>query len=107
MKVGWLYRGKRERPLSRAERRDLAIQLSLATVGLLVMVTGLVVLARAERPPSLGPALSCTGALIGLVGGYVGLRRHIRPQVRRLFLGGLAFAGLGAVLAVVGYLGGW
>jgi membrane associated rhomboid family serine protease len=105
--VGLLYRGKRERPLSRVERRDLIIQLSLATVGLLVMVTGLVVLAPAERPPSLGPALSSTGALIGLVGGYVGLRRHIRPQLRRLFLGGLAFAAAGAVIALVGYLGGW
>jgi hypothetical protein len=62
MKGTWLYRGKRERPLSPVERRDLTIQVLMGTLGLLVMATGLVVLVRAEGEPNLGPALSGTGA---------------------------------------------
>jgi hypothetical protein len=107
MKGTWLYRGKRERPLSHVERRDITIQVLMGTLGLLVMVIGLVVLVRAEGEPNLGPALSGTGALIGVGGGYIGLRRHGTPQFRRLYLGLLALCTAGVVMALAGYLSGW
>jgi hypothetical protein len=45
--------------------------------------------------------------LIGVGGGYIGLRRHGTPQFRRLYLGLLALCTAGVVMALAGYLSGW
>jgi hypothetical protein len=107
MKETWLYRGRRERPLSPVERRDLTIQVLMGVLGLLVMVAGIVVLLRAAGEPNIGPVLSGVGALIGLGGGYIGLRQHGTAQFRRLYLGLVAVGAAGVVIALAGYLSGW
>jgi hypothetical protein len=107
MKGTWLYRGKRERPLSQVERRDLTIQIVMGTLGLLVTLAGLVVLVRAEGKPNVGPVLSGAGALLVLGGGYIGLRQHRTPQLRRLYLSLFGLGAAGVVIALAGYLSGW
>jgi drug/metabolite transporter (DMT)-like permease len=107
MKGTWLYRGKRERPLSQVERRDFTIQILVGTLGLLVTVAGLVVLVHADGKPDMGPVLSGAGALLMLGGGYVGLRQHRTPQLHRLDLSLFGLGAAAVVIALAGYLTAW
>lgn len=102
---GFLYRGRRERPLTRVERRQLTV-LALATlVGLVVAIVGVVLLV--PRGDRLGPLLMLTGTLIVSAAGFLSMRRLLPLRRRRFHAAMIAVIALLWVVSIVGYLRDW
>jgi Zinc-binding dehydrogenase len=80
--VGFLYRGRRERPLTRIERRQLTVLAVATLVGLVVAIVGVVLLV--PRGDRLGSLLVLTGTLIVSAAGFLSMRRLL-PLRRRRF----------------------
>ena len=66
--MGFLHRGRRERPLTRAERRQLTVPAVATLAGLVIAVAGAVLLVPRNDP--LGPLLMLTGTVIVSAAGF-------------------------------------
>jgi hypothetical protein len=103
--VGFLYRGRRERSLTRIERRQLTVLAVATLVGLVVAIAGVVLLVR--RGDQLGPLLMLTGTLIVSAAGFLSMRRLLPLQRRRFHAAMIAVIALLWVVSIVGYLRDW
>jgi hypothetical protein len=103
--VGFLYRGRRERPLTRAERRQLTVLAVATLAGLVVAVVGAVLLV--PRNDRLGPLLMLTGTVIVSAAGFLSMRRLLPLRQRRFHAAMIAVIALLWVVSIVGYLRGW
>lgn len=74
--MGFLYGGRRERPLTRVERRQLTVLAMATLVGLVVAIVGVILLV--SRDDRLGPLLMLTGTLIVSASGFLSMRRLLR-----------------------------
>jgi hypothetical protein len=81
--VGLLYRGKRERPLSRAERLQLVLLTAATVIGLVVTVAALILLGPFDGN-RLGLVVWQGGILFVIAAGFF-LTRHQLSGWRRQF----------------------
>lgn len=103
--MGFLYRGRRERPLTRVERRQLTVLAMATLVGLVVAIVGVILLV--SRDDRLGPLLMLTGTLIVSASGFLSMRRLLPLQGRRFHAAMIAVIALLWVVSIVGYLRDW
>ena len=102
---GFLYRGRRERPLTRVERRQLTVLAVATLAGLVVVIVGVILLVPGDD--RLGPLLMLTGTLIVSAAGFLS-RRHLLPlQRRRFHAAAIGVIALLWMVSIVGYLRGW
>ena len=78
--MGLLYRGKRERPLSRAERRQLVVLAVATVVGLVATLVGLLVGPIGGN--RLSPVLMQGGTLVVVAAGFFSMRRLVSARRR-------------------------
>ena len=96
--MGFLYRGRRERPLTRVERRQLTVLAVATLVGVILLVS---------RDDRLGPLLMLTGTLIVSAAGFLSMRRLLPLQRRRFHAAMIGVIALLWVVSIVGYLRDW
>jgi hypothetical protein len=101
--VGPLYRGKRERPLSRAERRQLVVLAVATVVGLAATLVGLLVVGPIGGN-RLSPVLMQGGTLVVVAAGFFSMRRLVSARRRWFQAAVVATLALLWLVAVVGYL---
>jgi lysylphosphatidylglycerol synthetase-like protein (DUF2156 family) len=104
--VGRPYRGKRERPLSRTERRQL-VALAVGTlVGLAGVLIGVMMLAPAGHN-RLSPVLVQTGTLVVLAAGLLSMRHAYSVRQRRFHAAVIAALAVLWLVSVLGYVSDW
>ena len=104
--MGQLHRGKRARPLSRTERRQLVVLAVGTLIGLAGVLIGVMMLAPADHN-RLSPVLVQTGTLVVLGAGFLSMRHRSSVRQRRFYAAVIAvLAGLWLV-SVVGYVSDW
>ena len=100
--MGFLYGGKHERPLSRAERRQLAVLAVATVVGLVAALVGVVVLMPSRDP--LSPVLVLGGSVVVSAAGFLSMRRLVsvrRQRIQAAMIAVLALLWLGLVVNYV------
>jgi predicted anti-sigma-YlaC factor YlaD len=101
--VGLLYRGKRERPLARAERRQL-LALAVATVvGMVAWLVGVMVLTPTGRNP-LSPVLMQSATPLIIAVGLFSMRHRVSAKRRRFNAALVPVLALLWLVTVVGYV---
>ena len=100
--MGFLYRGRRERPLTGVERRQLTALAVATLAGLTVAIVGVILLV--SRNDRLGPLLMLTGTLIVSAAGFLSMRRLLPLGQRRFHVAMIAVIALLWVASIVGYL---
>jgi hypothetical protein len=101
--VGLLYRGKRERLLSRAERRQLVVLAVATVVGLVATLVGLLVVGPIGGN-RLSPVLMQGGTLVVVAAGFFSMRRLVSARRRWFQVAVVATLALLWLVAVVGSL---
>jgi hypothetical protein len=81
--VGLLYKGKRERPLSGTERRQLVLMAVATVLGVVAMLVGLLVVGPIGRN-RFSPVLMQGGTLVVVSAGLLSMR-HLHSARRRRF----------------------
>jgi hypothetical protein len=102
---GFLYRGRRERPLTRVERRQFTVLAVATLVGLVVAIVGVILLVPGDD--RLGPLLMLTGTLVVSAAGLLSMRRLLPLHRRRFHAAAIAMIALLWLVSIVGYLRDW